>query len=154
MPLAEILATCRKNVSNTGPRAAGTPVKYECDSRNLTCTFARSKILLTEKLTNGALVTPTPEVRHQSIMAIWQMSLTHWGRVTHIWVTKIAIIGSDNGLLPGRRQAIIWTNAGILLTGPLGTNFSGILIEIHSFSFKKLSSAKWRPCCCSLNVLN
>ena len=40
--------------------AAVTLVKYECDSRNLTCTFARSKILLTEKLTNGALVTPTP----------------------------------------------------------------------------------------------
>ena len=41
--------------------AAVTPVKYECDSRNITCTFARSKITLTEKLTNGALVTPTPD---------------------------------------------------------------------------------------------
>ena len=36
-------------------------------------------------------------------------------------------IGSDNGLAPDRRQAIIWTNAGILLIGPLGTNFSEIL---------------------------
>ena len=36
------------------------PVKYECESKNLTVTFARSKILLTEKLTNGALVAPTP----------------------------------------------------------------------------------------------
>ena len=43
---------------------------------------------------------------------------------------------SDNGLLPGRRQAIIWTNAGILLTEPLGTNFSEILIWNHKFSFK------------------
>ena len=33
------------------------------------------------------------------------------------------IIGSDNGLLPGRRHTIIWTNAGILLIWPLGTNF-------------------------------
>ena len=33
--------------------------------------------------------------------------LTHWGRVTHICVSKLAIIGSDNGLSPGRRQAII-----------------------------------------------
>ena len=41
-------------------RCAMTPVKYECDSGNLTGTFARSKILLTEKLANGALVTPTP----------------------------------------------------------------------------------------------
>ena len=64
-------------------------------------------------------------------------SLTHWGRVTHICVGNTTIIGSDNGLSPGRRQTIIWTNAGILLIGPLGTNFSEIFIEIHTFSFKK-----------------
>ena len=50
------------------------------------------------------------------------------------------IIGYDNGLSPG-----------ILLTGPLGTHFSEILIAIHAFSFKKMylkmSSAKWRPYC-------
>ena len=40
------------------------------------------------------------------------------------------LLNSDNGLSPGRRQAIIWTNAGMLLIGPLGTNFSEILIEI------------------------
>ena len=56
--------------------------------------------------------------------------LTHWGRVKHICVNKLTIIGSDNGLLHGQRQAIIWTNAGILLIGPLGTNFSEILIAI------------------------
>ena len=86
------------------------------------------------------------------------VSLTHWGRVTHICVGRLTIIGSDNGLSPGRCQAIIWTNAGILLIGPLGTNFSEILIEIQTFSLKKIrlkmSSAK----CCSfrlgLNVLN
>ena len=44
--------------------------------------------------------------------------------MTHICVSKLTNIGSDNGLSPGRRQAIIWTNAGILLIGPLGTNFS------------------------------
>ena len=41
--------------------------------------------------------------------------LTHWGRVTHICVSKLSILGSDNGLSPGRRQAIIWTNARVLL---------------------------------------
>ena len=56
--------------------------------------------------------------------------LTHWGRVTHICVSKLAIIGSNNGLAPGRRQDIIWANAGILLIGPLGKNNSEILIEI------------------------
>ena len=52
--------------------------------------------------------------------------LTHWGRVTHICVKKLTIIVSDNGLSPGRRHAIIWTNAEILLIGPLGTNLSEI----------------------------
>ena len=55
--------------------------------------------------------------------------LTHWGRVTHKCVSNLFIIGSDNGLSPSRRQAIIWTNAGISLIGPLGTNFSEILIN-------------------------
>ena len=85
-------------------------------------------------------------------------SLTHWGRVTHICVSKLIIIGSDNGLSPGRRQAIIWNNDGILLIRTLGTNFSEILSEIHSFSFKKMhfkmSSAKWRLFCLGLNELN
>ena len=49
----------------------------------------------------------------------------------HICVSKIIIIGSNNGLSLGRRQAIIWTNAGILLIGPLGTNLIEILIEIY-----------------------
>ena len=83
--------------------------------------------------------------------------LTHWGRVTHIYVGNLTIIGSDNGLSPGRRQAIIWTKAGILLIGTLGTNFSEILIEIRIFSFTKMhlkmSSGKWRPSCLGLNVL-
>ena len=84
--------------------------------------------------------------------------LTHWGRVTHICVGKLTTTGSDNDLSPGRRQAIIWTNAGILLIGPWGTNFSEILIGIQTFSFKKMrlkmSSVKWRPFCLGLNVLN
>ena len=58
--------------------------------------------------------------------------------MTHIYGSKLTIIGSDNGLSPGRNQAIIWTNAGTLLIRPLGTNFSEILIKIHAFSFKKM----------------
>ena len=56
--------------------------------------------------------------------------LTHWGQVTHIFFSNQTIIGSDNGLLPGQCQAIIWTIAGILLIGPLATNLSEILIKI------------------------
>ena len=77
--------------------------------------------------------------------------------MTHICVTKITLISSDNGLAPSRRQAIIWTSVGILLIGPLETNFSEILIEIYTFSFKKrhlkLSSANWWPFCLGLNEL-
>ena len=83
--------------------------------------------------------------------------LTHWGRVTHMCVSNLTTIGSVNGLSPGRRQAITWTNAGILLIGPLGPNFSEILIETSTFSFKKMrlkvSSAKWRPFFLGLNLL-
>ena len=60
---------------------------------------------------------------------------THWGRTTHICVNTLTSIGSDNGLSPGRRQALIWTNAGLLSTGPLEKNFSEILIEMQNFSF-------------------
>ena len=52
----------------------------------------------------------------------------------HICIGKQTIIGSDNGLVPDRRHAIIWTNAGILVIGTLGTNSS----EICTFSFKKM----------------
>ena len=76
-------------------------------------------------------------------------SLTQWGNWT--------IIGSYNSLSPGQRQAIIWTNAGIMLIGLLGTKFNEMLIEIPTFSFKKIHlkmpSGKWRPFCRSLNVL-
>ena len=71
------------------------------------------------------------------LVTIYQ-DLTHWGRVTHVCVSNLNSVGSDNGLSPGRRQAIIWTNDGILLIGLLGTNFSEILVEIYIFSFKKM----------------
>ena len=63
--------------------------------------------------------------------------------MTHIYVSKLAIIGSDNGLSPGRHQR---------------TNFNEILIKIHTFSSEKMhlkmSSAKRWPFCLGLNVLN
>ena len=93
----------------------------------------------------------------QGMLCCYGKLLTHWGRVTHICVSKLSIIGSDNGLSPDRRQAIIWTNAGILLIGTLGTNLNEFLFEIHTFLFKnirlKMSSGKWRPFCLGLNVL-
>ena len=72
------------------------------------------------------------------------LNLNHWGQVIHICICNLTIIGSDNGLSLGRRQAIIWTNAGMLFE-PLGTNFSEIII--------KMLSMKWRPFCLGLNEL-
>ena len=81
----------------------------------------------------------------------------HINSLTHRWLGNLTIIGSDNGLSPGRRQAIIWTNAGILLIGPLGTNLSEILIKIYACLFKKMHwkmpYGKWQSFCLSLNVL-
>ena len=86
------------------------------------------------------------------------LSLTHWGRVTHICVSNPTITGSDNGLSPGRPQAIIWTNAGILLIRPLGTNFSEILMAAifqttfsNAFSWMKIYEFRF---CLGLNVLH
>ena len=64
--------------------------------------------------------------------------LTHWG-----WVTHICIISSDNGVSPGIRQAIIWSNDGILWIGPLETNFSEISIEIYICCHSRKCIWKW-----------
>ena len=99
----------------------------------------------------------TEDVTDDASTLVQILLLTHWGRVTHICVSELTIIGSDNGLSPGRRQAIIWNNPGILWIGPLGTNLNEILIGIKTFSFKKMhlnmSSAKWRPFCLGLYEL-
>ena len=89
--------------------------------------------------------------------------LTHWGRVTHICINKTTIIGSDNGLSPGRCQAIIWTNAGILLIGTLGTNNSEIsnqmsFLFIREIAYEnviwKMAAILFRPQCVKAWVLS
>ena len=84
-------------------------------------------------------------------------SLNHYGQVMDICIDKLTIIDSDNCLSPGRHQAIIWTNAGMGLIGPLGTNFRKISIGIQTFSFMKMHlkmwPVKWHPFCVSFNVL-
>ena len=76
-----------------------------------------------------------------------------WSQVTHICVGNPTIIASDNGLLPSRHQAIIiWTNAGILLIRPFGTNFSEKIFSLKKMPLK-MSAAKWRLFCPGLNVL-
>ena len=109
------------------------------------------------ELTHCPLVIQQCNVSCQLWFKQWLNVLTHWDRVMHICLSKLTIIGSENGLSPGQHQGIIWTNAGILLIGLLGTKFSEILIDIYKFSFKKMqlemSSGKWWPFCLGLSVL-
>ena len=74
------------------------------------------------------------------------MWLTHWGWEMHICISKSTTMGSDNGMLPDRCQAIIWANAVILSIWSLGTNLSEILIKMHTFSSKKnaLKNVVWK----------
>ena len=67
-----------------------------------------------------------------------KLHLTHWGWVMHICISKLTTTGSNNGSSPSQHQAIIWTNTEILLTRPLRTNSSEMLIKIYTFSFKKM----------------
>ena len=78
-----------------------------------------------------------------SLFSVAGCRSTHWGQMTHICIGNMTRISSDNGLAPEQRQTIFWTNTGILLIGPLGTNFSEILIEIQAF-FLNIYVWKWR----------
>ena len=81
-----------------------------------------------------------------------RVELTHRGLVTHTCVSKLTILGSDNGLSPGRRQAIIWTTAGILLAEHLGQTSMNIQSKFIHFNSRK-SIGKWWPFCLGLNML-
>ena len=83
--------------------AAVTPVRYEWDSRNVAGTFVRSKIFLVGKLTNRALVTPTPDngcgpmARSHYLYQNWPLpEKCHWKCLRHQslkWVWKLHIDG-------------------------------------------------------------
>ena len=82
--------------------------------------------------------------------------LTHWGRVTHICVCKLTIIGSDNGLSPEWHQAIMnqcWNIVKWTLRNKLQWNFKrNWYIFLQENVFEK-SSRNWRPFCLGLHVL-
>ena len=79
------------------------------------------------------------------------MSLvTHRGRVSHIYMHKWSIVGSDNGLLPWR-QAIIWTISGSLSADSLGENFSEIWVKTQRFFIKKYA---FENVVCKMSVIS
>ena len=82
--------------------------------------------------------------RRNSIANALEISLIEAEWCMYVSIINYINIGSDNGLLHGWRQALIWMNVGLLLTATLGTNFGEILIEIQTFSFKKIWIWKYR----------
>ena len=94
----------------------------------------------------------------ESVSRLWRYPvLAHWGRVMHIYISKLTIIGLDNGLPPGRWEAIIWTNAGILLIGPweqTWVKYWLILTYFHSWKcIWKCRLQKRESSCFSLQCL-
>ena len=136
-----------------------TRIDTDLSSINLVCKTVKKSVKLWYNSNQNSYTCIVKQQWHFSNVISFVQALTQWGWVTHIYICvgNLTIVGSDNGLLPGRRQAIIWTNAAILLIGPLRTNFNEILIKIHTFSFKKIDlkmlSGKWQPFYLGLNVL-
>ena len=134
----------------------------ECQERFSHHRLQRKALVSHPGMHQGTCVTHAPWYLSESLTRGWQnlcvcstLSLTHWGRSTHICVSYLAIIGPDNGLSPGRRQTIFWINAGILLIGPLGTNFSEFFFQnsyifIQENALKnvcRMESISFRPRC-------
>ena len=130
-------------ISNSRPHSNSSNISHRHSNSTSHCrdvlyrhsTFSDLSLDMCHTLDNGdimpkcenilfAYITVSTDVRLYKL--IFLHCITRWDRVTHICVRKLTTIGSDNGLSPARRQANIWTNAGILLIGPLGTNFSEI----------------------------
>ena len=115
-----------------------------------------------------------PDVEHNLfyLLVVERFCLMHWGPKkmwvilqtfldAFPWISLVCVNllwpSSDNGLSPFWCQAIIWTNADMLLIGPLWRNFSEIRIKVHQFLFRKMClkmlSAKWRPLFSGLSML-
>ena len=84
--------------------------------------------------------------------------LTHWGRKMHICIDNLTINASENLLVTWLALSHYLNQCWNTINWTQGTNFSEIVIEIHTFSFKKthlkMSSSKWSPFCLGLNVLS
>ena len=100
--------------------------------------FANEETSATESIVDTTIIRCAIVMLISIMYTTTILALNHWGRMTHICVGNLIIIGSDNGLSPGRRQAIIWTIAGILLIRSLRIKFSEVLNKIHAFSFTKM----------------
>ena len=115
----------RRPLGSRAVRAARGGVNIVITRANLQRTHNRRPMIRPRRWGKGSVVSSnlTYNILSMFMEAEWR-----------VCVDKLTSIGSDNGLSPERHQAIVPTNAGILLIGPLGTNLSDILIGIQTFS--------------------
>ena len=75
-----------------------------------------------------------------------------------VYVTVIlATFGLDHGFAPDRAHAVVRSNAGLLLIGPLEINSGEIIIKIRQFHTSNViekASVKWQSFYLGLRVLN
>ena len=110
------------------------PQLLACTLKHVTkpqCYMKPTSILVSRSANQILLVTNSILKKLRLIEVEW----TQWSKYA---LVNYVTFGSDNGLSPGQRQAIIWSSVGILIIGPLGTIFSEILIGIQTFSIKKM----------------
>ena len=106
--------------------------------------------ILTQSFWTGTKVIRRKQIIQPTRFGACSSTCCQWDAECQIYASvKWVNIGSDNGLSPDQHQAIISTNAGILLIRPSGTNFRESRFKIQNFSFMKMhlkmSSANWRP---------
>ena len=117
----EILQSCTKpSIYTQGhhPRSASNKCGCICKGIILCMRSANGRWCynVTSSLIGWANAQNDPCIQYDNCKVNSLRPMTHW------CVGKLIIIGSDNGLSPHRRQAIIWTNAGLLSIGPLWTH--------------------------------
>ena len=145
------LYVCMTNITNSKQMSHISPIRF-CSVSKLRVR-SMPKPLLQNRSDLFRITLWSYSILTQHITLVWSyfafcVSFNSWRPSDAYMRRNTTNLDSDNGLLTERRQAIIWTNVGILLIGPLRTNVSEFLIWIHTFSFKKMhlktASANWR----------
>ena len=123
--------TCVNFLSKIGHKTpAATAVQYQCYPSTVRCHYNMVNFLL-----------------------------THWGRVTHICVSKLFIIGWDNGLsvawtAPSHYLKQCWNIVNWTLRNKLQWKFNRNSNISSKKMHLKMASAKLLSFCLRLNVLN
>ena len=95
----------------------------------------------------------TCKVYFQANMRRTLNGLTHWGRVMHICISKLTIIGSENGLVTSHYLNQWWNIVNRTLGNKLQWNLNQNLYILIQGNALENVVWKWRPFCLSFNEL-